>query len=128
MSTYRALVVENDPTDDARRLGQWLTEAGLDLAVVRAHAGEALPDTPQEYAALVVLGGAQQAYSGLDGAPGAPWLPAVEALLRGKRATRETFEAASRVAVEGARPLAHNGFKVALVQRTIVRALLEVTR
>ncbi|HZN19265.1 MAG TPA: type 1 glutamine amidotransferase [Micromonosporaceae bacterium] len=82
MSTYRALVVENDPTDDARRLGQWLTEAGLDLAVVRAHAGEALPDTPQEYAALVVLGGAQQAYSGLDGAPGAPWLPAVEALLR----------------------------------------------
>ena len=58
-----------------------------------------------------------------------PWrLPAVEALLRGKRATRETFEAASRVAVEGARPLAHNGFKVALVQRTIVRALLEVTR
>jgi xanthine dehydrogenase YagS FAD-binding subunit len=58
-----------------------------------------------------------------------PWrLPAVEALLRGKRATQETFEAASRAAVEGARPLAHNGFKVALVQRTIVRALLEVTR
>ncbi|HET8659304.1 MAG TPA: type 1 glutamine amidotransferase [Micromonosporaceae bacterium] len=82
MSTYRTLVVENDPTADARRLGQWLTDAGLDLAVIRAHAGEALPDTPQEYAALVVLGGAQQAYPGLDGAPGAPWLPAVEALLR----------------------------------------------
>ncbi|HET8682654.1 MAG TPA: type 1 glutamine amidotransferase [Micromonosporaceae bacterium] len=82
MSTYCALVVENDPTDDARRLGQWLADAGLDLAVVRAHAGEALPDTPQGYAALVVLGGEQQAYSRPDGAPGAPWLPAVEALLR----------------------------------------------
>ena len=27
--TNRTLVVENDPTDDARRLGGWLTEGGL---------------------------------------------------------------------------------------------------
>ena len=56
-----------------------------------------------------------------------PWrLPAVEAALRGRRAGRETFEAAARLAVDGARPLRHNGFKVALVQRTIVRALVNL--
>jgi xanthine dehydrogenase YagS FAD-binding subunit len=56
-----------------------------------------------------------------------PWrLAGVEAALRGQRATRESFEAAARLAVDGARPLAHNGFKVALVQRTIVRALMNL--
>jgi xanthine dehydrogenase YagS FAD-binding subunit len=54
-----------------------------------------------------------------------PWrLPQVEAELRGKPATEQSFEAAAARAVEGARPLAHNAFKVALVQRTIVRALM----
>jgi xanthine dehydrogenase YagS FAD-binding subunit len=38
----------------------------------------------------------------------------------------ETAEAAAALAADGARPLAHNGFKVKLVQRTIVRALLSV--
>ena len=46
----------------ARLLGEWLPEAGLDLAVVRAHAGEALPADLDGYAALVVLGGGQHAY------------------------------------------------------------------
>jgi GMP synthase-like glutamine amidotransferase len=78
----RALVVENDPTDDARRLGEWLAGAGLDLAVVRAHAGEPLPADLDGYAALVILGGEQHAYPDAAGAPGAPWFPAVEGLLR----------------------------------------------
>ena len=77
-----ALVVENDPTDDARRLGDWLTEAGLDLAVVRPHAGDALPGDAGGYAALVVLGGEQHAYPAADGSPGASWFPALESLLR----------------------------------------------
>jgi xanthine dehydrogenase YagS FAD-binding subunit len=56
-----------------------------------------------------------------------PWrLPAVEAALRGRPATQQGFEAAAELAAEGARPLAHNGFKVTLMQRTIVRALLSV--
>jgi xanthine dehydrogenase YagS FAD-binding subunit len=56
-----------------------------------------------------------------------PWrLPTVEAALRGKRATLENYLAASRLAVHGARPLTHNAFKVLLVQRTIVRALMSV--
>ena len=31
LSVTKALVVENDPTDDVRRLGEWLTDAGLEL-------------------------------------------------------------------------------------------------
>ncbi|MCR6486711.1 xanthine dehydrogenase family protein subunit M [Amycolatopsis sp. OK19-0408] len=57
-----------------------------------------------------------------------PWhLPAVEDALRGAPATQGTFEAAAAVAADGARPLAGNGFKVSLLKRTIVRALLELT-
>lgn len=77
-----ALVIENDPTDDPRRLGEWLTEAGLELSVVRPHAGDALPADLDGHAALVVLGGDQQAYPLVDGRPGAAWFPAVEKLLR----------------------------------------------
>ncbi|UJW28543.1 xanthine dehydrogenase family protein subunit M [Saccharothrix sp. AJ9571] len=57
-----------------------------------------------------------------------PWrLPAVEATLRGEPVTLETFEKAASVAGEGARPLSGNGFKVPLLRRTLVRALLELT-
>jgi GMP synthase-like glutamine amidotransferase len=77
-----ALVIENDPTDDARRLGEWLTTAGLRLAVVRPYADEPLPATLDGYVALIVLGGEQNAYPGRDGAPGAAWFPALEGLLR----------------------------------------------
>jgi xanthine dehydrogenase YagS FAD-binding subunit len=57
-----------------------------------------------------------------------PWrLPAVEAALRGLPATQASFEAAASVAADGARPLSANGFKVSLLPRTVVRALLEVT-
>lgn len=77
-----ALVIENDPTDDARRLGEWLTGAGLELTVLRPHAGDELPDTLDEHLALVVLGGEQTAYPAADGTPGAPWFPALEGLLR----------------------------------------------
>jgi xanthine dehydrogenase YagS FAD-binding subunit len=58
-----------------------------------------------------------------------PWrLPAVEAALRGVPATVESFEKAASVATDGARPLAGNGFKVPLLKRTIVRALIEGSR
>jgi len=57
-----------------------------------------------------------------------PWhLPAVEDALRGAPATQAAFEEAAAVAVEGAEPLSDNGFKVPLLKRTIVRALLELT-
>jgi GMP synthase-like glutamine amidotransferase len=77
-----ALVIENDPTDDLCRLGEWLTEAELELSVVRPHAGDTLPETLDGYAALIVLGGDQSAYPDVAGEPGAAWFPAVESLLR----------------------------------------------
>jgi GMP synthase-like glutamine amidotransferase len=77
-----ALVIENDPTDDLRRLGDWLTEAGLGVTVLRPHAGDELPDGLEAFAALVVLGGDQSASPDPAGTPGAPWFPALEGLLR----------------------------------------------
>jgi len=57
-----------------------------------------------------------------------PWrLPAVEAALRGVPATLAAFEDAASVAADGARSLSANGFKVSLLKRTVVRALLELT-
>ena len=57
-----------------------------------------------------------------------PWrLPAVERELRGAPLTVAAFEAAASVAADGARPLSANAYKVPLVKRTIVRALLELT-
>jgi xanthine dehydrogenase YagS FAD-binding subunit len=58
-----------------------------------------------------------------------PWrLAAVEAALRGRPATEASFVDAAALAADGARPLSANGFKVPLLQRTVVRALLEVTQ
>jgi GMP synthase-like glutamine amidotransferase len=79
--------VENDPSDDARRLGDWLVEGGLELAVVRPYAGDPLPDTLDGYGALVVLGGEQSAYPDAEGRAGAPWFAGLERLLR--KAVRE---------------------------------------
>lgn len=56
-----------------------------------------------------------------------PWkLPAVCDALIGKSMGRETFTTAAKLAVAGATPLKHNAFKVDLVQRTIVRALMNL--
>jgi xanthine dehydrogenase YagS FAD-binding subunit len=58
-----------------------------------------------------------------------PWrLTAVEAALRGAPATEAAFEDAASVAADGARPLPGNAFKVPLLKRTVVRALIEGSR
>jgi GMP synthase-like glutamine amidotransferase len=80
--TERTLVIQNDPTDDIRRLGEWLTEAGLELDVRRPYEGDEIPADLDGFAALIVLGGEQHAYDDADGRPGAPWFPALESLLR----------------------------------------------
>ncbi|MER7081182.1 xanthine dehydrogenase YagS FAD-binding subunit [Saccharopolyspora kobensis] len=64
----------------------------------------------------------------VGGVASVPWrLPAVEDALRGKPVAEESFVDAASVAAEGARPLSGNGFKVPLLERTVVRALLELT-
>jgi xanthine dehydrogenase YagS FAD-binding subunit len=56
-----------------------------------------------------------------------PWnLPQVRDALIGKPLNQQTFEAAAKLAIEGAQPLRHNAFKVELLQRTIVRALMNL--
>ncbi|WP_051110726.1 type 1 glutamine amidotransferase [Longispora albida] len=78
----RALVIENDPKAGIERLGDWLAGGGLELEILRPHAGDQLPEDLSGYVAFVVLGGAQDAFGAPDGTPGAPWFPQVERLLR----------------------------------------------
>ena len=82
MTTARILVVQNDPTDDARRLGDWLAGAGAELVTVRPFAGDELPPDLAGYGGFVVLGGEQDAFDAPDGTPAEPWFPALKELLR----------------------------------------------
>lgn len=66
-------MIENDPTAGLGKLAEWLPGAGLATRRVRAYAGEALPASPEGYAAVLVLG--------LDTTDG-PAPAAVESLLR----------------------------------------------
>jgi xanthine dehydrogenase YagS FAD-binding subunit len=69
----------------------------------------------------------QDARVAVGGVGTVPWrLPTVEAALRGRPPTPDVFVDAAVLAADGARALAHDGFKVTLVQRTIVRALVEL--
>ncbi len=80
-------MVENDPTSGLGHFAEWLDDGGLALRVVRAYAGEALPEDLTGHAAFVVLGGDQHAYPDAEGNPAASWFPALESLLR--RAVRD---------------------------------------
>ena len=58
-----------------------------------------------------------------------PWrLDASEAALVGMTPTDTAFNVAGDLAIEGARPLAHNGFKVALLRNAVIRALTDIVR
>ena len=70
------LVVQHTPNGGPRRVGTWLTEAGLDVRVVRAYAGEALPATLGGRPLLVLGGGYLP-----DDDTRAPWLPATRRLV-----------------------------------------------
>lgn len=56
-------IIEHDPSDPPGPLARWLEEAGVDVEVLRPHAGDALPADPSAYAGIVLLGGSQAAYS-----------------------------------------------------------------
>ena len=56
-----------------------------------------------------------------------PWrLPDVAEALVGKQVGQGTFERAAELAANDARPLSQNAFKVTLLKRTLVRALMQV--
>jgi GMP synthase (glutamine-hydrolysing) len=74
----RALVITHSPDEPPGTLDAWLPAAGLELDVVAPWQGDPVPERVTDHAALVVMGGPQQAYD--DGS--APWLRATKELLR----------------------------------------------
>jgi len=72
-----ALVIENSANDPVSRLGEWLTDAGLALDVVRAYDGQPLPEDVDGHSALIVMGGHMSAYNASE-----PWISPVKSLLR----------------------------------------------
>jgi xanthine dehydrogenase YagS FAD-binding subunit len=58
-----------------------------------------------------------------------PWRSReAEAALAGKSASEESFRQAAELALREAKPLAHNGYKVELGKRAIVRALMRASK
>lgn len=72
----RVLAVQHAASGGPGRFGDWLTEDGLDVDVVPAFDGTALPSR-LEHDALLVLGGGYMP----DDDAAAPWLPATRALV-----------------------------------------------
>jgi xanthine dehydrogenase YagS FAD-binding subunit len=63
----------------------------------------------------------------LGGVAPIPWrVPKVEAMLAGKRITPELAAQAGAAAVEGARPLAKNQYKVPLTQAVVKQTLVKL--
>lgn len=81
-------------------------------------------------AAMDLDGGTiRQARVVLGGVAHQPWRSReAEQALAGKPANEESFRRAAEAALEGAKPLAHNAFKIELGKRAIVRALLRASR
>lgn len=74
----RVLVVHNYDNTDLGLIARALDEASAEVTRVDAHLGEALPDRPDAYDGLVVLGGGQNALADDDH----PYLPDLAALMR----------------------------------------------
>jgi len=71
-------VIVNDPSDPLGPLGDWLSEAGVELEIVNAYsAAGPVPGSLDGVDGLLVLGGSM----GANDDEAAPWLPAVRALL-----------------------------------------------
>jgi len=74
----RVLVIENFVGTPPGQVGHALAHAGIETEVRQAFQGDVVPDTPDGYAGLVVLGGAQSARDDADH----PYLPRIAALAR----------------------------------------------
>ena len=74
----RVAIIENMAGTPHGQIGVALREAGAELDVIRAYAGEALPQDSDSHDAIVVLGGEQSAVDDAD----YPYLPKLAALMR----------------------------------------------
>lgn len=74
----RILAIQNFNGTGLGQIGVALDEVGAKVDFVRAQMGDALPDTPDGYDAMVVLGGGQNALADDE----SPWLPRLCELMR----------------------------------------------
>lgn len=72
------LIIQPADDDPPGRLGDWLIDAGAEIDVRNAERGHPVPNTLDEHAGLIVLGGGM----GAADDDTAPWLPGIRALLR----------------------------------------------
>lgn len=73
------LAIQNESSDPPLWVGSWLAECGIDVRVLAAHDGDAVPSlVPDGVSGVLALGGAM----GANDDDWAPWLPAERALLR----------------------------------------------
>ena len=73
------LAIQNDETDAPHLVGEWLSELGFEIQVLRAYAGEVVPTSvPTNISALIPLGGHMNAINDIN----FPWLSAERALLK----------------------------------------------
>jgi len=102
-------------SERARRSAYVKSRDRASYAFALASAAVALElEGPQIKSARIALGGVGTK----------PWRALeAEAALQGKPATRESFEAAARLTMNGARATSHNAFKLELAPRVVVAAL-----
>jgi GMP synthase (glutamine-hydrolysing) len=74
----RALVLTHSAAEQPGTLQEWLPAAGLPFDLIEPWNGDEVPDRVTDHAALVVLGGPQQAYDDSS----ASWLRATKELMR----------------------------------------------
>ena len=70
----KILIIQHEDDCPPAWFGVWLTEAGCQIDVRRAHAGDALPDDLARHDAMVILGGSMSANDDVH------WFPALERL------------------------------------------------
>ncbi len=72
------LVIQNSESSSLGRATEWLKDSGCDPVIIRAYAGEPLPDSLESWSGLIMLGGAPLPSD--DDA--APWFPRERELAR----------------------------------------------
>lgn len=72
------LVIQHEDDAPLGYLGEWLAEADVAVKVVKPYLGEAIPSELNEFAGLIVLGGAMGVHDEAE----CPWLVQTKVLLR----------------------------------------------
>lgn len=78
MSGLRILVIEHEDGTGPGRFGDWLSEAGAEVVLLRPYLGEFIPNELSEYSALIILGGSAGPLEDTEN----PWFPQVRNLLQ----------------------------------------------